>query len=785
MHLTDDIKIKNTTNTIPAEQVAQEKPTLEANVLPMDVFKWALNTVNLVDIENRAEEERRIRKYVRNRRFYNGQQVGFIDPYTGAYIDFAEVNPTLYQAAQNEEEPLYVKNYYRATVKQLRKEWSRSSARFHVVPVTERFETRGAAHIASKVIEYYQSLLFTPDFRLREAENALNCGNYFRYVYWDKKAKKKDERSRYYRPRIVNDQEVQHTGDVVLQQVDAMEVKVPLNARNLDTAAWLRWRRRVYREMLQKEYPNCLIPLTGQTTTTSAHQKDLEGSPGNNGQQELLINNSDGTVGQIVEFDQIWVRPYLYNNMVIEKTIQLENGKVFEQGRRFDDYFPDGIYIACVGGKILDLDNENFSYCWSHGTFDLIGGRFYGDGLDDLIEIQRQLNEVTSLMFEHWMTNATPNILYNVNHLDASQFSGRPGEITPVLNLMEGQRMDDVVKRLDGTNLPQDVLNAPNMYLGDMQALSGAFSTLSSAPDMMTETATGAAIVRDQSLSLLAPVFEQKGEVDKRTLQQILMLAQQYCDESFFLPLIGEYDKECIKYFKSADIETEFTITAEQGSWNPITETEQNKNFFNYVNMIVANPTLSPELKQKGAEIFRIDLDLRKEHVDAKRCRQRIESFRKWYMDTIHKTPAEQIINSQPESEEHAMAQEMVYQQIEQKAMELCPVKVLIDDHMVCMDTYKEWLKTDIGMSAPLMVQKIFESRVMDHFKSAMQLQQILAPLMGGGPEPGPGKTPQYSTESDVIKAGAELSAPNNQQSSIGVPGQVSNKAQAKPVNMA
>jgi hypothetical protein len=631
--------------TQPMSQVQQNQRT-PASVDPaLDPVKYFNKLFNQIRSDGLQEKIARVRKWTKNDKYYQGQQLGYISPITGRWID---IDPDVVD--DDDDEPLFVNNQFRYHCKSLRKEGTRSQTKLQVRARSDRTEKIGAAEFADALIEYYQRTGWDERSRQTELMNMLLYGNYFRFTYYTtdvlggvaripitKQVTVKPAPDSYYcadcgmsgSAEEMHDgedvtadpanpdatapvtgqgtmpclncgsentavtqvpsfdtnvetgeyQEVQ-VGDIFTEVVNPFEVNVHLHSRNISQTPYLHREREVMRCTLKAKFPNAKLKgaagREAESGQTNRLIRQLESSVGNaGGYENTRVSNDTGGPFDMLVFEQLWLDPSVYHDYVTPVDFQTALGDTFPAGTRLLEVAPSGLYIARVGEEILDMREEDKCEHWSHGVFDLIPSRFFGDGLEDMVELQRQLNEVISLRFENMMANAAPSTVYNPLKIDGNQFSGKPREMSPLQNATPEDDIRKYVMRLEGTGLDRENFAAEENYKKDLQVLSGAFSVLSSASDMPpVHTATGISIMRDAAVSALGPALAIRAAVDVEWATQVLKLAQRYWTEERFVPFTGKYDSQCGVWFSAADVDVDFEIIAESGSWMPRTDME-------------------------------------------------------------------------------------------------------------------------------------------------------------------------------------------------------------------
>lgn len=755
-----------------------------------DLAAWLKETTEWIEMENRANEAIRHRKWLKNIRFYEGRQLGYISNYTGRWVD---VDP-------KPGDPYYINNQYRYFVKSITKEWVRSNAEMLVNAKSDDPKQIGKARIARVILQDYQRKIWTADLRQTESKHAVLNGNYFRYTYWSAAAGQMmdmpiyENRTMamgdpsYYCPACgsegyldqteleMGDQfptcpdcgadgmEVQEpeqmnvpvqtgsqpimSGDVVTEVVDPMEIKLHMHARRLEDSPYLRRKRIVLREIIEAAYPWVEYPLANPSAWTSLHyQEDLELSPGNVSVGGIRADYAEAGTGinqRMVEFSQFWLEPVLYGSYAVSKDEELANGTVLPAGTALRDLFPDGLYIAMVGQTVVDLRGENKGDHWCHGVYDLIPSRIWGDGTEDSVEQQRQLNEIDSLIIENIMNCDAPMTIYNPLKIKRGQISGKPREVVPLNNATLSDEPAKYFWQPNPRPLPPEVPMKSQQIKQDMQSQFGSFAIETGIPDANVKTATGMSIVRDAAVSMLGVPLELKSAVDVRWANQVLKLVQKNWIGERYIPLMGQYGQPEGQWFAESDIDGEFEITVRQHSWMPRNELELRNDILEAlvaggVPFGIFNPQFPPDAKALVAQRLNIPFDADRQSADARKQRLEIDKI-KMAVDVAMTNMIDPIMF----------------------AAEQVAVEPLVDDHMTHVETVRAYLKTDQGDAEPMEIRAALLQHLQMHMQAKMQLDMEMAMMMGammpqdqaGGPPGQPGAGPPQQGQGGKNNAG-------------------------------
>ncbi len=832
-----------------AQQSVAQKP-LDPN--RPDLQPYLLSLLEQVRADGRQEKIRRLRKWVRNSKFYEGEHYGYISPHTGRWID---VDVSAVDSSQDADDDLqFVNNQFRFYAKSIRKEWVRATTTLRVTAKSDKTDKIGAAEFSNDIVTDKQSTLLDETAKQSEGMFALLYGNYFRYSYYSTDIIGGVERIPIFEKTVVKtgpdgmscndclhefatpDEESSETpvqdgseneaqegascpvcqspnvqlqegpafetmaptgeyqeykvGDVFTEIPNPMEINVHLHARNLSQTPYLHRERLILRSVLKSKFKNASLQ-GGQSDgqpDASSYIRQLESAIGNTGSPSNYAANSGVTNSPFepLKFDQLWLDVVVYADYVTKQEEKISDGTVIPAGTSLAEAFPRGLYIAAVGKEILNLRNENKLSHWAHGVYDLIPSRFWGDGIEDMVELQRQLNEVINLRFENMMANAAPNTIFNPLKIDSNGFSGKPRELSALLNASVDDDIRKFVLQLPGQGLDRENFGAEENYKKDMQSLSGAFSINSGMPDVDISTATGARIIRDAAISMLGPALAIKAKVDVEWAYQVLKLCQAYWTAERYVPHAGNHTQLTGQWFKASDVEGDFEIVYVPGSFMPRSEMEEREDFISFISPTVTglplgflNPMVPANVKAFAAEKFRVPIDLDETRVDTRIAQGRIEKLQAAAKDLILQgvldpeydfdaaqqaaqqalqvaapvqpppapapaaPPQEAAIGpgagpAQAEPTPVSNPGDLPMQPLPmidpnimalQQLITVVPVKIVVDEHMAFVTAYRNFLKTDDGINSPTAVQKVLEMKIAQHYLAGAQVQGYLAGL--------------------------------------------------------
>lgn len=746
---------------LPTFIPANTQTRLRVEPVAMQWISFLDDLTNYIDSEDKPDEVARHRKFERNIRFYRGSQVGYIPVQSGVFQDIpVPANSTI-----------RINNILRYFVDNIVKEIIRSDASFQVAAKKDTIESEGVARLVKALIEDIQKKQWSSSKKQAEAKYAILCGNSFRYSSYSyanssqmfsvPKVKNRtvqeattlhvcpecgaamgegadpptssscQECEKDVQPMGINIPEINvphfegedqyPVGDVKVEVVDPMEIKLNLHSRSLEESPYLRRSRMVLKEYLQGVYNWAQIDETKPDDYTQNTIAELERLPGNMSNGRMVTGG--GNDNRQVRMDEYWVEPVLYGSYKFPADTKMLDGTVIPKGTLALEIFPEGLYIVKSIGKYLDIKDGVKNDHWVHVQWNKAPSSVYADGIDDAIEKQKQHNDAATLVHDNLMNNTAPPILYNPQKINRGQWAAKPGFMVPMKNAGPSDEPSRFVHQLEPRELGNEIHQVLNEQKSDMAMLvGGAFNSMMSG-GQAPSTATGLAIVRDAALSHLAPHLDLKGEADVKMVKQWLRLLKKYQVGERAIFNTSDYVELEQRYFNSSVLDEELDVTIRPGSLAPRTDLERRNDVIEALAvgglpMGVFNPQVPVRLRRLLEERFNLPFDADDAAAD-ERCQQ-IE------------------IQKLLDMAEVAMKMGLTYEQFELQAAGSVFVNVWVDNHDVHIQFIVRWLKKDKGLNAPDYVKNYLIKHIQEHLQAKGQLMSEANKLqqMGMGANP-------------------------------------------------
>lgn len=193
--------------------------------------------------------------------------------------------------------------------------------------------------------------------------------------------------------------------------------------------------------------------------------------------------------------------------------------------------YPNGLYAAVTGKTLLESRNENKNDCWVHFVYIKVPGRFWGDGDDDIIPKQMQLNEDERLIMRNIAYNSVPQTLIDSTRIEKDKVENDPGALI-VVKSMGGRPVADAYHPVQGQPLPEEVYVWRGMILQDMEYHTNTFGSAIGEHQPGVNTLGGQQMFAQRAVGNLSPMLVLYKEGNEEWARQLLVIvAKNWLDE--------------------------------------------------------------------------------------------------------------------------------------------------------------------------------------------------------------------------------------------------------------
>lgn len=528
-------------------------------------------------------------------------------------------------------------------------------------------------------------------------------------------------------PKLSGEDEV-NTGDLVCLPVPGYQVKcdrLPVRVRD---SLWLRWRQYVRHETVKEAIPNWKKEPTGSNEDDWGLRAEMTAkrSSGNMeaSQSRLYGQTGHKTDADLVAIDRWWFRPAIYKDVVLRADLELANGETIPAGTVAGDAFPDGLYVLMVNGEPLDFRSEDFRDHWQHTPAMLLPSRIDGDGLlDDLIEPQKEVNDIKGLMLSNIKHVSGAGLMYRSEYLERQDISGKPYELVPIKPGADpAMRLVDMVAAIPRPELSQGVFAYLQQLQPEMQSMAASYPSSTGEGDPDQKTASGAHLLSQNAQSQRAPELALRAAGDVETAMQWLKLWQKNATDEMYIPFQGKVGQLDGQWFKGSDLPKTFVVTMRPRSYIPKSENDRRNDFMGLLNAfqgiegLMAAMQAAPDLVREACDRFNVSVDFGNVNLAHQVARLRIEAMKAMM----------------PQAQ--ASAQAVGQPQMAVMALVSAPdTAVDADDpHEQMLEFYKKWKLEDEGLEARKKNQLLYaavDAQIANHKQAMVEVEQEKAQM--------------------------------------------------------
>lgn len=541
----------------------------------------------------------------------------------------------------------------------------------------------------------------------------------------------------------------QDGGNVRLSIPDPTQIKLQINARSLDESAYLRidyWVLEDEANMLygKKNWKH------GDSRSNDPKRtliREHEVSPGNVtgmgafGSHEMSQMGMSGDK-KIVLITAYWMRPCLYWDLILDKDLTVENrakGKLsIPGGTNMRDYCKSGMYMVKNGDEILDLDDRGIDDHWVMARYEAMPTKIWGNSAaDNLIQGQREYNELRSVRLENAFHNATPATIVNPKKFKPGTLASKARQVIPFENYQKGDVISDHFFQPGSRTLGPELPAMQQEIKGDLQFICSAPVGESGISGASASTATGMQIVKDWTNSRLSIHVGPYTSARVKRAKQHLTLNQKHWVGARYVKIMNETTMDDGRWFTSADIQGDYDITTKPGSTQIRSALEMKDNI---LQMLVAggvpfgifNPAFPKQASQTLTRELGLPMDLDGYTRHARKQRKEIEKLK-----------------------EVASVEAQYGLMPGQLALAEVPIEET-DDDAAHIEMIEYYMNTDLGMQEPREVKAAILEHMHGH-EMAMVMKQQKKMMLAMSADPMAGQMPG----NNPMQPGAKPQPPN------------------------
>ena len=491
-------------------------------------------------------------------------------------------------------------------------------------------------------------------------------------------------------------------GRVVTVRPDATMVQLDLNARDIQSSSFIRWRLVLRRCDWEAMYPNQRIPSNVQ----SAEGRHRSQSQNQSSNSEWGVSSDDAGGGQFekIEGELVWLEPKVYQRYVNKETETLRNGTVLEAGAMFVDAYRDGACVVRIDQTILDIYPSNKNKCWTMCVYGLREHALHGSGTTALLGPQDTINDENAFIVAHHYYMAAGREFVRSGALEGGQLPpyNKVGIIeapTDVANITEW-----AYGRSQPESLAADVYGFRDAMRGSLQDAAGTSSlSMQGAADMkQLGTATGVEASRDQAVGRMIPNRKLQAHAGAEWAKQVLELERDNYSPETFLEMAGkanekgeiDYTERGVETFFNLDVCNGLIVKPSEGSWVPETTAQKAAKAATFAQM-AGQVKGDPQMMSLLAPNLNIDYS-----IDEWGAAQRNASMRLQEYARVSQIVSEGGYPASPE----------MVQVVLSNIAEWARVNPQMDKHEAFRNFYEDWWISDEGRNADSLLRLVVET---------------------------------------------------------------------------
>ncbi len=347
--------------------------------------------------------------------------------------------------------------------------------------------------------------------------------------------------------------------------------------------------------------------------------------------------------------------------------------------RQLLELFPEGCMVAFAGDVFLEARAERLDDHWRICRA-MPGVGMYTEPVGgSIISIQKRVNDLANIQAEHVEYGAAPPILYDARYINGQALANKrmePASYTPVVieSAPGGKPLAEMIFQ-PRIGLDPNVYSQGQNLVELAQFLTGAFPAIfgGSMPDV--STAAGYGMARQQALGRLSLFWRQIKQFHADLMLAAVNVFRQNRTQDVEQVLFHRSGDFASRFIHLGDLKGNITVHPEADAF-PVSWTDVRQNVLQllqssdpYIQQLLAHPLNAEQVKNYiGAPGFILPEE-----------DNRSKQFRE----------LDQLLRAEP-----------VFDPARRLWLPSVPVDPLVDDHVVHLQTLREWAVSDDGIQA-------------------------------------------------------------------------------------
>lgn len=693
--------------------------------------------------------------------YYDGRWDGQVR--NGVWVDNAPVTGEI-QPKDNE---------YKKQIDKLQMEMCRGRIEYHPEAVNKfSAEMREAAQFAERRIEVNQERIETEPFIQAENMSLLLKTVSYRYTFFDRNAESQEksvelnvmkhltqgasatvcrtcdrtsqggqcpycgdtETKEISSPQsegMKTEQETKSAGRVVTVRPDATMVQLDLNARDIQSSSFVRWRLVLRRCDWEAFFPDTTIPSSNESQE-ARHKAEAQNQPSNS-DWAMSSDAGGGDQFEKIEGELVWLDPKVYQRYENKENETLGNGQDLPVGAKLIAQFPSGVCVARIGQKVLDLYPSNKNKCWTMCVYGLREHALHGSGTTALLGPQDTINDENAFIVAHHYYMAAGREFVRSGAIEGGDLPpyNKVGIISNAPD--DHDAMSWAYGRSQPAALSADVYGFRSEMKGSLQDAAGTSSlSMQGAADVKAlGTATGVEASRDQAVGRMIPNRKLQAWAGCEWIKQALELERENYTAETFLEMAEkadekgeiEYTERGVRAFFESDVCSDFMIKPVDGSWMPTTPAQEKANAAGFA-QAASQLKDNPQMISVIAPAFGQDYSIDEWGAAQRNASMRLEEYAR-----VSEVVSQGGYPPSPEMVQVVMT----------NTAEWARVNPVMDDHPAMINFYTDWWMSDEGRNADSLLRMVVQSVFALHKQGVIaQAQEIASAAQSAMPAPPP-----------------------------------------------
>lgn len=506
-------------------------------------------------------------------------------------------------------------------------------------------------------------------------------------------------------------------GRVVTIRPDATMVELDLNARDIPSSSFIRWRLVLRRCDWEAMFPNTRIPSSDESQE-SRNRSEAQAQPSNTDWD--ATTEQGGAQFEKIEGELVWLDPKVTQRYASPQDEQLGQ-HVLKAGTKYNDQFAQGSCVARIGNKILDLFPSNKNTCWTMCVYGKREHALHGSGTTALLGQQDTINDLNSFILSNAYYMAAAREFVRSGAIEGGNLPPY-NQVGIVTNAPEDRDiLGYAYARSQPAALSGDVYNFRGEMKGSLQDGAGTSSlSMQGAADMkVLGTATGVEASRDQAVGRMIPNRKLQAHSGSEWAMQVLELEHEHYTAETFLELAGkanekgevQFTERGVRTFFDSDVRTTLVVKASEGSWVPTTPAQDraNANEFGMLSAQLGKSQNGPEMLSKLAPKYGIDYDINEWGAAQRSASIRLEEYAR-----IAGVIAEGGYEPSDEMVSVVLQQAAPWAQVDPQ----------MDNHAAFRNFYADWWQSDEGRNADPLLRMVIKAVHRLHREGTVEQEQ-------------------------------------------------------------